>query len=286
MELAGWLHAQTGDRVLTMAGGTALNCVANTRIWRETPFEDVWVQPAAGDAGTALGAALQVSADGGERAAPMPSAALGRSWTDDELAAWLRRAAVPFTTPGRPRRRGGRRARRERRRGLVRRPQRVRPARARATARCWRNPARAENLERLNDVKGREQFRPVAPMVLTERAGEIFSGGPVPSPYMLFVHDVAPAWRDRIPAVVHVDGTARIQTVDDETKPGVAALIRAFEARTGLPVVVNTSLNTAGRPMVDDPRDALELFGSAPVDVLVLGPHLVRRAELFGRATA
>ena len=143
------------------------------------------------------------------------------------------------------------------------------------------HPGRAANLERLNDVKGREQFRPVAPMVLAERAADIFSDGPIPSPYMLFVHTVDPAWRDRIPAVVHVDGTARIQTIDDATTPRVAALLRAFEQRTGLPVVVNTSLNTAGRPMVDDPRDALELFGSAPVDALVLGPHLVRRAHLF-----
>jgi carbamoyltransferase len=116
--------------------------------------------------------------------------------------------------------------------------------------------------------------------VLAERAAEIFTNGPIPSPYMLFVHDVRPAWRDRIPAVVHVDGTARIQTVDDSTNPGIAALLRAFETRTGVPVLVNTSLNTAGRPMVDDPRDALELFGSAPVDALVLGPHLVRRSGI------
>jgi carbamoyltransferase len=143
------------------------------------------------------------------------------------------------------------------------------------------HPGHAANLERLNDVKGREQFRPVAPMVLAERAGEIFTDGPLPSPYMLFVHHVAPSWRARIPAVVHVDGTARIQTVDDRTNPRVAALLRAFESRTGLPIVVNTSLNTAGRPMVDEPREALELFGSAPVDALALGPHLVRRSGLF-----
>jgi len=143
------------------------------------------------------------------------------------------------------------------------------------------HPGHAENLERLNDVKGREQFRPVAPMVLLDQAPELFSGGPVPSPYMLFVHDVDPTWRSRIPAAVHVDGTARIQTVDPATQPRLGATIEAFRERTGLPVVINTSLNTAGRPMVDDPRDALELFGSAPVDLLVLGPHLVRRAELF-----
>ncbi len=141
------------------------------------------------------------------------------------------------------------------------------------------HPGHAANLERLNDVKGREQFRPVAPMVLAERAAQIFDG-PTPSPYMLFVHRVAAEWRDRIPAVVHVDGTARIQTVDRAQEPLVAEMLAAFERRTGLPVVVNTSLNTAGRPMVDSPRDALECFGSSPVDVLALGPFVIRRGEL------
>ncbi|GAA3093974.1 hypothetical protein GCM10020001_007090 [Nonomuraea salmonea] len=144
------------------------------------------------------------------------------------------------------------------------------------------HPGDPRNTERLNDVKGREQFRPVAPMVLETRAREIFGRGPVPSPYMLFVHDVHPDWAARIPAVVHVDGTARIQTVSPERQPLMARVLSEFEARTGLPVVVNTSLNTAGRPMVDDPRDALECFGSAPVDVLALGPYLVRRGEVFG----
>jgi carbamoyltransferase len=113
-------------------------------------------------------------------------------------------------------------------------------------------------------------------MVLAERAAGIFRG-PLPSPYMLFVHQVTPQWRDRIPAVVHVDGTARVQTVDRGHQPLVAGILDGFAARTGLPVIVNTSLNTAGRPMVDDPRDALECFGSAPVDVLALGPFLIRR---------
>jgi carbamoyltransferase len=280
VDLARWLHEQTGEKVLTMAGGTALNCVANSRIWRETAFEEVWVQPAAGDAGTALGAALQVAADNSEPPGTMTTAALGRGWSDDDLAAWLRAAAVPFTTPD----------------DLAGEVADVLAAdgviawfdgrsefgpRALGHRSLLAHPGRPENLERINDVKGREQFRPVAPMVLLEYAEEIFSGGPVPSPFMLFVHDVAPAWRDRIPAAVHVDGTARIQTVDAARQPRLAAMIEQFRVRTGLPVVINTSLNTAGRPMVDDPRDALELFGSAPVDLLVLGPHLVRRNRFF-----
>jgi len=276
LELAGWLHDRTGGDVLTMAGGVALNCVANTRIAAEGPFGHVWVQPAAGDSGTSLGSALHVAAAEGDRIAPMPGADLGRSWTDDELEAWLITAKVPYERPADI---------------------------ADAVAAClaengvvaWfqgrsefgpralghrsllAHPGYAQNLERMNDVKGREQFRPVAPMVLADRAGEIFSRGPVPSPYMLFVHDVAAEWRERIPAVVHVDGTARIQSVDRAEQPLVARMLERFEARTGLPVVVNTSLNTAGRPMVDDPRDALECFGSAPVDLLAIGPFIVRR---------
>ena len=141
------------------------------------------------------------------------------------------------------------------------------------------HPGVAANLDRLNAVKGRERFRPVAPMVLVERAFELFEGGPIPSPYMLFVHRVREPWRDRIPAVVHVDGTARIQTVDRSSEPLVHRMITAFGEMTGVPVVVNTSLNTASRPMVDDPRDALECFGSSPIDLLAIGPFVVRRAE-------
>lgn len=140
------------------------------------------------------------------------------------------------------------------------------------------HPGYIANLERMNDVKGREQFRPVAPMVLEERAREIFDG-PMPSRYMLFTHRVHPRWRDRIPAIVHVDGSARAQTVEADTEPLVAEMLSAFERKTDLPVVVNTSLNTAGRPMIDHPRDALECFGSAPVDLLALGPFVVRRSR-------
>jgi carbamoyltransferase len=249
--------------------------VANSRLWRDGPFDEVWVQPAAGDSGTALGAALEVASQLGDHPAPMRSAALGRHWSDEELAGRLDAAALPYE-----------------------RPDDVAEAVAEALAAngivAWvqgrsefgpralghrsllADPRDPANTERLNDVKGREQFRPVAPMVRARRAAELFDG-PLPSPFMLFTHDVRGEWRERIPAVVHVDGTARIQTVDAREEPLVARMLAAFERRTGVPVVVNTSLNTAGRPIVDDPRDALECFGSAPIDLLAIGPYVVRR---------
>ncbi|MFJ8077244.1 carbamoyltransferase [Streptomyces sp. NPDC096176] len=281
LDLVRRLHGQTHDSLLTLAGGVALNCVANSRIAREGPFSRVWVQPAAGDAGTALGSALLLAAGQGDDPEPMDGVDLGRDWSDAELGAWLKTAAVPFDRPA----------------DIA---ATVAEALADNAIVAWfqgrseygpralghrsllAHPGHAGNLERLNDVKGREQFRPVAPMVLAERAPEIFDG-PMPSPYMLFVHDVDPAWRERIPAAVHVDGTARIQTVERSREPLVARMLGEFERLTGLPVVVNTSLNTAGRPMVDDPRDALECFGSSPVDLLAIGPYAVRRGDFFRR---
>lgn len=276
LELAGWLHSRTGRQALTLAGGIALNCVANSRLHAESPFDRVWVQPAAGDAGTALGAALHVAAELGENVEPMPGPDLGRGFSDEEIRETLERADVPY-----------------------RRCDDVAATVAEAVADdrlvAWfqgraefgpralghrsllAHPGREENLRRLNDVKGREQFRPVAPMVAADRAADVFERGPLPSPYMLFVHDVRPAWREQLPAVTHVDGTARIQTVDAGDDPLTARMLAEFERRTGLPAVVNTSLNTAGRPIVDTPRDALECFGSGPVDVLAIGPYVVER---------
>jgi carbamoyltransferase len=281
LDLAGWLHERTGERCLTMAGGVALNCVANSRIWREGPFDEVWVQPASGDSGTALGAALRVARDLGDDVRPMPGADLGRSWDEDALAAWLDTAKIAYERPDDVAEAVAEVLADD---GVVAWFQGASEYGPRALGHrsLLADPRRAENLERLNDVKGREQFRPVAPMVLEERAADLFDG-PLPSPYMLFTHRVRPEWLDRIPAVVHVDGTARIQTVSREREPLVAGMLAAFERRTGVPVVVNTSLNTAGRPMVDDPRDALECFGSAPVDVLAIGPFVVRRPAVGPR---
>ncbi len=280
LQLTWWLHGRTGGRELAMAGGVALNCVANSRLYAEGPFDRIWIQPAAGDAGTALGGALHLAAAEGELAGPMPGADLGRGWTDDELEAWLRTAAWPYERPASVADAVAAALAEDRVVAWFQGRSEYGP-RALGRRSLLAHPGRQENLDRLNAVKGREEFRPVAPMVLADRAAAIFHG-PLPSPYMLFVHEVDRAWRDRIPAVVHVDGTARAQTVDRDTEPLLAQMLDGFAARTGLPVVVNTSLNTAGRPMVDDPRDALECFGSAPVDVLAIGPFIIRRPGTTG----
>jgi carbamoyltransferase len=277
LDLVGWLRARTEHENLCLAGGVALNCVANSKIHGSGGFRNVWVQPAAGDAGTALGAALALAGEAGEPITPLTSAALGRGFSDDEIAAVLAEAAVPHERPDDLAATVGDALADNQLVGWFQGRAEFGP-RALGGRSLLADPRRIDNLERLNTVKGREQFRPVAPIVLAERAAEIFSGGPIPSPYMLFVHDVADDWRSKIPAVTHVDGTARIQTVD-RTDPLLHATISRFAERTGVPVVVNTSFNTSGRPMVDSPRDALECFGAAPIDVLAIGPFIVRRAR-------
>jgi carbamoyltransferase len=280
-ELADWLYQRTGNRRLALAGGVALNCVANTQLFAHSPFEHVWVQPAAGDAGTALGGALYAAQQLGERLAPFDGADLGRGWSAEQIEAQLQAAKVPYSRPADIAGTVAEALADNRIVAWFQGRSEFGP-RALGHRSLLAHPGHEANLSRLNDVKGREQFRPVAPMVLAERAGEIFSGGPIPSPYMLFVHDVAESWRSRLPAVIHVDGTARIQTVEAGREPLVARMLTEFERLTGLPVVVNTSLNTAGRPMVDSPRDALECFGSAPVDLLAIGPFALHRSPVAG----
>ncbi len=284
LELARWLHARTGDRYLTMAGGVALNCVANARLAREGPFERIWVQPAAGDAGTSLGAALFAAQKHGDRTQPMSSAALGREWSDSDLARRLDSANIPYERPDDIARSIAEILANDGVAGWFQGRSEYGP-RALGHRSLFANPKYPDNLERLNNIKGREQFRPVAPMVPEERAAEIFEGQ-LPSPYMLFTHSVKPEWRNSIAAAVHVDGTARVQTVNAQDEPLVGRMLREFDRLTGIPVVINTSFNTAGRPMVDDPRDALECFGSTPIDALAIGPFLLRRHNLTARRDA
>jgi carbamoyltransferase len=138
------------------------------------------------------------------------------------------------------------------------------------------SPIHANMQARLNEVKDREDFRPVAPVVMEEEAGEWFEQAGY-SPFMLFVYKVKEDKKDKIPAVTHVDGTARIQTINRQQHPRYYDLLKAFKEKTGVPVLINTSFNTLGKPIVCTPRDALEAFWSSPFDALVMGSFLIEK---------
>ena len=302
------LHRRTGAEYLCLAGSVALNCVANGRLLREGPFRDVWVQPAAGDAGTALGAALSVwckqwghprgIGDGGSDAmqggflgpafddatAEAALDAAGAVWTRlpddllfDRVAALLAEGNVVGWMQGRmefgPRALG-----------------------ARSILADARDPAMQSRLNR--KIKFRESFRPFAPAVLAERLGEWFEHDR-PSPYMLFTVPVAKPMRvpldveqraasglarlgvtrSRIPAVTHVDYSARVQTVHANSNPRFHRLLRAFEEQTGCPVLVNTSFNVRDEPIICTPIDAWRCFARTGMDYLCIGNLLLARSN-------
>lgn len=282
LEMTYWLFDSTHEENLCMAGGVALNCVMNAKLLADGPFRNIWVQPAAGDAGTSLGAALWLDfqmRQSGHREWIMDHAYLGPSYGDEEIEGFLQRSGNPYRRlddvagatadlladekvigwfQGRmefgPRALGGR--------SILASP---------------RDPLMQS---RLNELKDREDFRPVAPVVLEEKATEWFDakGSPtIQAPFMLFVFDVLAQQAARIPAVRHIDGTARVQTVNHGQNPVLHELLQAFDQRTGVPVLVNTSFNTRGEPVVCSPRDALECFWTSPLDALVIGSFVVEK---------
>jgi carbamoyltransferase len=279
--LAEWLQRRTGAKNLAMAGGVALNCVMNARVRDAGLFKRVWVQPAAGDAGTALGAGLWIDwqarggGKGGVRKWQMDHAFLGPEYSDEEIEAFLERGKLRYR---RLRDVAGETAdilARERIVGWFQGRMEFGP-RALGARSILASPLKAEMQVRLNEIKDREDFRPVAPVVLEEEAGRWFVGADV-SPFMLFVYDVAPDKASRIPAVRHVDGTARIQTINRAQNPRYYDLLKAFQARTGVPVLVNTSFNTRSEPVVCTPRDAVECFWTSPIDALVIGSFVLEK---------
>jgi carbamoyltransferase len=309
LRMARHVHAVTSAKNLCLAGGVALNCVANGRILREGPFEQLWIQPAAGDAGGALGVALFIhhqllnqprtarptDAQQGSLLGPEFSdaaiekflraqgATFTRYDTDDELceavAAQLAEEKVVGWFQGRlefgPRALG---------------------------ARSILGDARSPEMQSVMNlkIKFRESFRPFAPSVLRENVDEYFMMRPgEDSPYMLLVADVRPDRRlpvdpraealqgieklklprSVVPAVTHVDYSARVQTVDAARNPLYDKLLRAFERRTGCPVIINTSFNVRGEPIVGSPADAYRCFLATNIDVLALGRCVLQKAE-------
>lgn len=280
LELALWLHSETKQRCLTLAGGVALNCVLNARIRDDGPFEQVWVQPAAGDSGTALGAALWTDAKlrgDREKAFVMDHVYCGPSYGDEAIGDFLEKAKVPYTRMENIAEETAELLAANRIIGWFQGAMEYGP-RALGSRSILASPVLPEMQAWLNEVKDREDFRPVAPVVTEEDAPHWFTDAQ-PSPFMLFVNQVAPHKADLIPAVKHVDGTARIQTVNREQHPLYYDLLKAFERITGIPVLINTSFNTVGRPIVCSPRDALECFWTSPFDVLIMGSYLISKHD-------
>jgi carbamoyltransferase len=284
VRLAGWLHEQTHADDLCLAGGVALNCVMNARVRDRGPFRRIWVQPAAGDAGTALGAALWVdvrerrSNGSSRRAEPITHAFLGPGYSDGEIEEFLKWSKLPYRRLDQPARQTAAILAQDKVIGWFQGRMEFGP-RALGGRSILASPLHAEMQDRLNDIKDREDFRPVAPVVLEECASEWFEAAEYPSPFMLFVHDVRPEKADRIPAVRHVDGTARIQTINRAQNRPYYDLLRAFRDLTGVPVLVNTSFNTRGEPIVCTPRDAVESFWTSPLDALVIGSFLLEKSS-------
>jgi carbamoyltransferase len=281
LHIVHWLHEVSGERDLCLAGGVALNCVMNARIRDEGPFERVWVQPAAGDAGTVLGAALWVDArerGSDERAYRMDHAYLGPCYDEREIESFLAWSKLPCRRLDDVAGEAARLLADGRIVGWFQGRMEFGP-RALGARSILASPIDPGMQARLNDIKDREDFRPVAPVVLVEEAGEWFVNAGE-SPFMLFVHEVWPNRADRIPAVRHVDGTARIQTIAHAQHPLYYDLISAFRQLTGVPVLVNTSFNTRGEPIVCTPRDAVECFWTSSLDALVIGPFLLQKPGL------
>ena len=278
LALAAWLHQQTKVPNLCLAGGVALNCVMNARLRDEGSFARVWVQPAAGDAGTALGAALWVDHQQRGGQGPryrMGHAFLGPSFSDQEIEGFLRWSKLPYRRLADPTGEVADLLVQDRVVGWFQGRMEFGP-RALGARSILASPLHAEMQARLNEIKDREDFRPVAPVVLEEEAAAWFVGGQE-APFMLFVYDVRPELADRIPAVRHVDGTARVQTINRAQHPRYYDLLKAFQARTGVPVLVNTSFNTRGEPIVCTPRDAVESFWTSPLDALAIGSFLLEK---------
>ncbi|MBU9560697.1 carbamoyltransferase [Burkholderia multivorans] len=276
-----WLAAETGEKQLAMAGGVALNCVMNARIRDRGPFDDVWVQPAAGDAGTALGAALWTDfrVRGARGDWRMDHAYLGPSFEDDAIEAFIREAQLPYRRLNDVAAQTAALLAQNRVIGWFQGRMEFGP-RALGARSILASPIDPDMQRKLNRIKDREDFRPVAPVALESKAHEWFSGGrrePLHAPFMLFVYDVRPERAERIPAVRHIDGTARVQTVGPQQNPLLHALLTEFDALTGVPVLVNTSFNTRGEPIVCTPRDAIECFWTSPLDALVIGSFLMEK---------
>lgn len=277
LRLARDLRQTTGLPDLCMAGGVALNGLANACIYREAGFRRLFVPPAAGDSGGALGVAAFVSHEAlhEPRMAPMRHAFLGPDYREETLR-FLERHDIPavLLSDGELVERVADLLARGAVVGWFRGRMEFGP-RALGARSILASPCRPEMKDLLNEkIKHRETFRPFAPAVPIESSSDYFELD-CESPFMLQIVSVRPERRDEIPAVTHVDGTARLQTVAPDTQPIFHDLLRAFERRTGTPVLINTSFNVRGEPIVCGPADAFHCFSTTDMDYLVMGNALI-----------
>jgi len=275
------LHARSGLANLCMAGGVALNCVVNGRIIREGPFDQLWVQPAAGDAGGALGAALFVhnAVLDNPRNFRMDHAFWGPAYTDEEIRSHLDQRGAPYRAVSRSAMLGETARRIDEDQAVIGwfQGRMEWGPRSLGSRSILADPRNRDNWKRVNlKIKFRESFRPFAPAVLAEKASDWFEIDRE-SPYMLLVCQVKHG--KEIPAVTHKDGSARLQTVTRESHAEFYDLLAEFDRRTDCPVLINTSFNVRGEPIVMSPSDAYLCFMRTDMDVLVLGNQILLKED-------
>ncbi len=282
VKLANHVHRETKPTNLCMAGGVALNCVANSKILDQTPFKDVFIQPAASDAGGAVGVALYMyhTLLGNERTFVWPHAFWGPSYSDLEIAAYLDELGIEYQKLERSEllQTIARLIAEQNVIGWFQGRMEYGP-RALGSRSIIADARNADNWQRVNlKIKFRESFRPFAPTVLEERASDYFEFDR-PSPYMLFVARVREDKRE-VPAITHIDGSARLQTIKREEHELFYDLIKEFERQTGCPVIINTSYNVRGEPIVCTPQDAFRCFMRTEMDYLVMGSFLLNKKKM------
>jgi carbamoyltransferase len=301
------VHKVTGQKNLCLAGGVALNCVGNGRILREGPFKNIWIQPASGDAGGAVGAAyfgwhqyLEKPRATDGKTDSMRGSFLGPEFSETEIEEFLSKHQIPFTRLADsevPEKIAGLAAQ-EKVIGWFQGAMEFGP-RALGSRSIIGDPRSSKMQEQMNlKIKFRESFRPFAPSVTVEKASEYFEIS-TESPYMLLVAPVQQRWRreitedekklegidllnvtrSEIPAVTHVDYSARVQTVSETQNPRFYRLLKKFDEMHGCPMMINTSFNVRGEPLVCTPEDAFRCFMRTHMDYLVLGNHLLAKGE-------
>jgi carbamoyltransferase len=289
VNMAREVQKETGLRKLCMAGGVALNSVANGRILNETGFEELYIQPSAGDGGGSVGAALYAyhTVLGKPRKFVMEHAYWGQENSPCVIERFLKESGIPYE-------------RMEREEKLIERVVDYLQngkvigwsqgrfewgPRALGSRSILADPRRADMKDIVNvKIKFREPFRPFAPSVLAERTEEYFdlpnAAKHHPARFMLYVVDVKPEKREILPAITHVDGTGRLQTVRKEYNPRYYRLIETFGQATGVPIVLNTSFNLKGEPIVNTPAEAFNTFSKSGMDTLVLGNYVIEKSAL------